>query len=56
MQECTLTKQFQLALKEAGLPKAPCHSLRYSSISYKPSLFGGDSRRYSGIPAMLRRI
>ena len=42
MQECTLTKQFQLALKEAGLPKVTFHSLRYSSISYKLSLSGGD--------------
>ena len=42
MQECTLTKQFQQALKEAGLPKVTFHSLRYSSISYKLSLSGGD--------------
>ena len=28
MQECTLTKQFQLALKQAGLPKATFHGLR----------------------------
>ena len=42
MQECTLTKQFQMALKEAGLPKVTFHSLRYSSISYKLSLSGGD--------------
>ena len=42
MQECTLTKQFQLALKEAGLPKVTFRSLRYSSISYKLSLSGGD--------------
>ena len=42
MQECTLTKQFQQALKEAGVPKVTFHSLRYSSISYKLSLSGGD--------------
>ena len=37
-----MTKQFQQALKEAGLPKVTFHSLRYSSISYKLSLSGGD--------------
>ena len=42
MQEHTLTKQFQLALREAGLPRVTFHSLRYSSISYKLALSGGD--------------
>lgn len=51
MQECTLTKQFQLALKEAGLPKVTFHSLRYSSISYKLSLSG---RRHQGGTAGFR--
>lgn len=57
MQECTLTKQFQLALKEAGLPKVTFHSLRYSSISYKLSLSGGDIKTVQRDSlAMLRRI
>ena len=42
MQEHTLTKQFQLALREASLPRVTFHSLRYSSISYKLALSGGD--------------
>ena len=42
MQEHTLTKQFHLALKEAKLPAVTFHSLRYSSISYKLALSGGD--------------
>jgi len=48
LQDTTLTKQFQSALQQAGLPKVCFHSLRHSSITYKLILSGGDIKSVQG--------